>query len=188
MPVISTTKMTARQFEMLGEDPPGVRLELVDGEIAVGPSSRPRHSRTLIALIRILGDHIDRQKLGEFLTDVDTFFGEFDVRRPDLLFFTSGRAHLVRPDKAIEGIPDLCIEIVSASSGAIDREDKFKQYAVAGVTHYWIIDPQLHTAEAFELQRGEYIAVTSGSGNENVNFPPFADLSIPLSKLWLPKE
>ena len=31
---VSTIKMTAVQFLQLGEDPPGVRLELVDGEIA----------------------------------------------------------------------------------------------------------------------------------------------------------
>ena len=42
MPVVSTTKMTARQYLMLGEDPPGVRLELVDGEVAVSPSPMPK--------------------------------------------------------------------------------------------------------------------------------------------------
>jgi hypothetical protein len=40
----STIKMTARQFLELGEDPPGVRLELVNGEIAVSPSSIRDHS------------------------------------------------------------------------------------------------------------------------------------------------
>lgn len=188
MPVISTTKMTARQFEMLGEDPPGVRLELVDGEIAVSPSPRPRHSHTLIALIRILGDHIDRQNLGELLTDVDTVFGEFDVRRPDLLFFTRARAHLIGPDKAIEGIPDLCIEIISPSSVEIDRDDKFKQYAAGGVPCYWIIDPKQGSAEAFELGSGKYSLVANGSDHATVNFPPFADIAISLSRLWRPKN
>jgi hypothetical protein len=31
---VSTIKMTARQYLELGQDPPGVRLELVDGEVA----------------------------------------------------------------------------------------------------------------------------------------------------------
>jgi hypothetical protein len=48
---VSTIKMTARQFLELGEDPPGVRLELVDGEIAVSPSPVPRHSFTVVALL-----------------------------------------------------------------------------------------------------------------------------------------
>jgi hypothetical protein len=41
---VSTAKMTSRQYLMLGEDPPGVRLELVDGQIAVYPGQTPEHS------------------------------------------------------------------------------------------------------------------------------------------------
>lgn len=33
MPFSSPIKMTARQYLMLGEDPPGLRLELVHGQI-----------------------------------------------------------------------------------------------------------------------------------------------------------
>jgi len=188
MPVVSTTKMTARQFDMLGEDPPGVRLELVDGEIAVSPSPRAPHSYADRVLTQVLLNHIERYDLGILLGDVDTIFGEFDVRRPDLLFFTKSRAHLIHPDKAILGSPDLCIEIISPSSGEIDREDKFKQYAEAGVGHYWIIDPQQRSAEAFELGGGNYREVASGRDDSAVNFPPFSDLAIPLGKLWLPKQ
>ena len=46
--VVSTIKMTARQFLQLGEDPPGVRLELVNGEVAVNPSLIPRHARVVV--------------------------------------------------------------------------------------------------------------------------------------------
>src|SRR5207247_6538803 len=84
---LSTIKMTARQFLELGEDPPGVRLELVDGEIAVSPSPIPRHSFAIVALGRIVSTHVDQFDLGELLMDVDTIFGEHDVRRPDLLYF-----------------------------------------------------------------------------------------------------
>src|SRR5690606_25621918 len=59
MPAMSTAKMTAAQFFELGEDPPGVRLELVDGEIEVSPSPVPRHSYTEKALARLLGNHIE---------------------------------------------------------------------------------------------------------------------------------
>src|SRR3954454_1728323 len=92
---VSTIKMTARQFLELGEDPPGVRLELVDGEVAVSPSPVPRHSFVVFRLARILDDYIDNDDLGELLGDVDTIFGEHDVRRPDLLFFTKARRYLI---------------------------------------------------------------------------------------------
>ncbi len=188
MPVISTTKMTARQFDKLGEDPPGIRLELVDGEIAVSPSPRPRHSHAQIALSHLLFDHVKKRDLGLVLGDVDTIFGDFDVRRPDLIFFKKSRVHLVKPDKAINGAPDLCVEIVSPSSGIIDRDDKFIQYSDAGVHHYWIIDPQQESAEAFELRNGSYRMVGSGTANETVTLPPFRRLNISLGNLWLPKK
>src|SRR3954465_4603458 len=101
MPV-STIKMTARQFLMLGEDPPGVRLELVNGEVAVSPSPRPQHSFLDKRLTALLVTHVDRFALGILLGDTDTVFGEYDVRRPDLIFFAKARQHLVLPDQAID--------------------------------------------------------------------------------------
>ena len=64
---VSTIKMTAEQFLQLGEDPPGVRLELVDGEIAVSPSPIPKHSITDKRLSHILMSHILENDLGELL-------------------------------------------------------------------------------------------------------------------------
>src|SRR3954464_9683360 len=127
MPIVSTAKMTARQFLQLGEDPPGIRLELVDGEIALSPSPMPSHAFVISSLLRILGTHIEDNDLGQIFSDVDTVFGEYDVRRPDLLFFAKSRLHLIG-EKAMEGSPDLCVEVISPSSTAVDREDKFKQY------------------------------------------------------------
>src|SRR6185312_1946037 len=95
MPVISTTKMTARQFLMLGEDPPGVRLELVHGEILVSPSPNYDHGYVCMHLSRILLNHILERDLGELVGDIDTIFGKFDVRRPDIIFTAKNRLHLL---------------------------------------------------------------------------------------------
>ena len=70
--IVSTTKMTAQQFLELGDDPPGVRLELVDGEIAVSPSPTPEHSYVVLELAAIIRDHVKRHKLGRVYADVDT--------------------------------------------------------------------------------------------------------------------
>jgi Uma2 family endonuclease len=79
------------------------------------------------------------------------------------------------------------MQIINPSSGDIDREDKFKQYAKGGVAHYWIIDPQERTAEAYSLVRGKYRLAASAKGNQTVNFPPFQELEIPLAELWHPE-
>src|SRR5688572_26882574 len=105
---VSTIKMTAEQFLQLGEDPPGVRLELVDGEVAVSPSPMPRHSIVQTRLVRALGNYIEEQGIGELLSDVNTIFGTHDVRRPDIMYFSS--ANLARiGEKALEAPPDLCV-------------------------------------------------------------------------------
>src|SRR6266478_5645189 len=185
---VSTIKMTARQFLELGEDPPGVRLELVDGEIAVSPSPRPRHSRPEMRLSRLLLNHIVDRDLGELLGDVDTVFGEYDLRRPDLIDYRKDRVHLIDPGDALQNPPDLCVEIVGPSSRIIDRKDKFKQYAVGRVKFYWILDPEERTIEAYRLAAGRYKLVGEGSGNDIVRLLPFKDLEIPLGELWLPED
>src|SRR5688500_11737479 len=183
---VSTIKMTARQFLKLGEDPPGVRLELVDGEIAVSPSPIPDHSYTCAKLASILDQHIEDLGLGQLFLDVDTIFGEHDVRRPDVLFFSSSRLHLIGP-KAMEGPPDLAIEVLSPSSQRIDRRDKFKLYAAGKVKHYWIVDPAQCTIASYTLRAGKYVGRVRGSGSDVVALAPFAKLEIPLTKLWRPK-
>ena len=183
---VSTTKMTARQFLMLGEDPPGVRLELVNGEIAVSPSPRPRHSYPDRKLTAILVTYVEKHQRGMVIGDTDTIFGEYDVRRPDLIYFSKQRQHLIQGDEAIEGPPDLCVEILGPSSTAIDRKEKFKQYAKGGVAYYWIIDPQEKNIEGYRLAGKRYLLTGRGAGNDIVRLPPFPDLDIPLAELWFP--
>ena len=180
---VSTIKMTAEQFLQLGEDPPGVRLELVDGEVAVSPSPVPRHSIVQTRLVRALGNFIEELGLGELLIDVDTIFGAHDVRRPDIIFFSS--ANLARiGEKALEAPPDLCVEILSPSSISIDREHKFAQYEAAKVPNYWLVDPEECTIEAFVLKKGKYVPAGEGGGNDVISFPPFPDLKIALKRIW----
>jgi Uma2 family endonuclease len=175
--------MTASQFLMLGEDPPGLRLELVDGEVAVSPSPTPRHSFVVVQMIAHLASHVNEHDLGELHHDVDTILDQFNVRRPDILFFAKSRIGLIG-EKAMQGPPDLAIEVLSPSSVEVDRKDKFEQYRKAGVKHYWIIDPVLRTIEAWTLKGRRYVLVCRGQGAAVVRLPPFNELDIPLSRLW----
>ena len=185
MPIVSTIRMTARQFAMLGEDPPGVRLELVNGEIAVAPSATPEHSNSDVELIFLIKQHVNEHDLGIVLRDLDTPLDMFNVRRPDLLFFSHARANLVT-SKVLKGPPDLCVEIISPSSSTIDRVDKFEQYRAAGVPHYWILDPLARLLEGFSLQDNLYVSSGEGRNHDVITLPPFPKLKIPLSRLWWP--
>jgi Uma2 family endonuclease len=184
MPIVSTAKMTARQFLEIGQDPPGVRLELVNGEVAVSPSPTPEHSNVDTELRSLIHQHVKAHRLGKVFGDVDTIFGELDVRRPDIVFFSTKRLKLVTK-KAFLGPPDLCVEIISPSSSSVDRVDKFEQYESGGVLHYWMIDPRDRSIEGYTLHRGRYELSGRGQGSATVTLPPFPALKIMLGQLWM---
>ncbi len=118
-------KMMAEQYLRLGEDPPGTRLELVDGHIAVHPGQTVTHAHAVGALTVILAAFAEKHGLGEVLANLDVTLSKHDVRRPDVIFIRKGR-RIVRRDRLV-GVPDLAVEIVSETSGTIDRRDKFRQ-------------------------------------------------------------
>lgn len=74
------------------------------------------------------------------------------ARQPDIFFVA--REHMARltPERLL-GPPDLIIEIISDDSVQLDRRDKFREYRVAGVPEYWIIDPRpkKQRADFFQL-------------------------------------
>jgi Uma2 family endonuclease len=183
MSPFSTAKMTSRQYLMLGEDPPGVHLELAHGEIVVSPSPTPGHSEIIVNLTRILSTHIKERKLGKLYNDTDTLFDDVNARRPDLAFFARSRLHLVGK-KALMGPPDLCVEVLSPSNIDMDRKDKFALYEKRGVAHYWIVDPDARTIEAYALKQGKFHLVATAKGAATVHLPPFPELAIPLSEIW----
>src|SRR3569833_1168126 len=93
MPIVSTAKLTARAFVLWHQDPPGMRIELVDGEVAVRPGPTFEHSNVDTKLRTLLENYVSKHDLGMVFGDVDNVFGEHDVRRPDLLFISKKRLH-----------------------------------------------------------------------------------------------
>ena len=179
--------MTAEQYLQLGEDPPGVRLELVDGEITASPSPATPHAFTLSQLLILLGNYVRSNKLGVVMSDTDHILSIHDVRRPDIYFFSRERMHLLA-DGPIRHAPDLAIEVISPGAERVDRVDKFEAYRAFGILYYWIIDPKGRTAKAYQLRRRKYASIGNGARNETVVFPPFDDLEIPLADLWWPPK
>jgi Uma2 family endonuclease len=183
MSSLSTAKMTSKQYLMLGEDPPGLHLELAHGEIVVSPSPTPHHSSVIVNLLRILGNHVHDHKLGLLFSDTDTVFDDENTRRPDIGFFAEERRHLIG-EKALMGPPDLCVEVLSPSNEEMDRQDKFALYEKRRVPNYWIVDQDARTIEAYALKRGKYQLAAKGKGAQTVHLPPFQDLPIPLTEVW----
>jgi Uma2 family endonuclease len=76
------------------------------------------------------------------------------------------------------------VEVISPTSVNIDRKTKFAQYRKAGVSFYWIVDPQLKTVEGWELKNRRYVPIGRAQGTTTISMAPFPALEIPLARLW----
>lgn len=73
-----------------------------------------------------------------------------NVREPDLCFVRKERAHIIT-GKAVEGVPDLVIEVLSPTTRDDDlpNGEKWRDYERFGVPRYWIVDPGERTVAQY---------------------------------------
>ena len=154
------SKLTYEEFQTLPRDG-SKRLELIEGEVYMTPSPNTKHQRTVVKLLRLLGDHVEQQDLGEvFIAPYDIVLSKWTALEPDLLFIRKDRASIVT-DANVAGAPDLVIEILSPSNKAYDRKTNLRAYEKAGVPEIWYFDPEEQTAEILNLGGDGFYVVTA---------------------------
>jgi branched-chain amino acid transport system ATP-binding protein len=80
--------------------------------------------------------------------------------------------------------PDWVCEVLSPGTARIDRADKMPIYAEYGVSFLWLIDPALHTLEAFVLRDGHWSLEHVYQENDEVRAVPFDAVAFSLAGLW----
>ncbi len=174
--------LTYEDYCALPDD--GLRYEVVEGMLFSEPSPRIAHQRLVGRLHVILDGHVRTRGLGEvFIAPVDVILDRRTVVVPDLVFVAAERGGIVT-DRAVEGVPDLIIEILSPATTRRDRVAKMNAYARHGVRHYWLVDPEARTLEGFELREGRYQLAAAVGGDDVFTPSLFPALTIPLAELW----
>ena len=150
-------KLTYDDFVLFPDD--GKRHELIDGEHYVTPS--PNFEASAGLWQPPLAD-CDRgsssTRIGRmFFAPFDVVFSRFDVVEPDLLYMSNERAAEVLTAANVQGAPELVVEIGSPGTRKRDETIKRRLYERAGVSEYWVVDPELdvvrvyrRSAEGFE--------------------------------------
>jgi Uma2 family endonuclease len=161
----------------------GRRFEIIDGElIDVTPAPSPLHQRVVKRLYRQLESHFDGRALGEvFFAPLDVVLTQYDVFEPDLIVVTN-RQQVT--ERAVEGPPELVIEILSPSTTKYDRVTKANRYAALGVPNFWIVDPDSRRLQCFRLTHGRYELAGTAEGDGRLPAPHFPGLSIDVGALW----
>ena len=142
---------TYAEFARLPDD--GNRYEVIAGELYVTPPPETPHQVVSGRLhLELASFAMKQHQLGEVLySPLAVLFGEGDYMEPDLVFLRNEHKHY-RTRRAIEGPPDLVIEILSPSTTRQDRGIKRERYAHYGVSEYWIIDADRRRVEVYRLQ------------------------------------
>ena len=146
--------------EWLDED---TFAEWEDGKVVLMSPASLRHQLILSFLLTLLGQFVQHRAAG-IVVPAPFPMHLAQIRRgrePDLLFVAT--ANLTRlTETQLKGPADLVVEIVSPESQTRDRKVKFREYALAGVPEYWLIDPLVHTVEVFWLAgEGDYRPVAA---------------------------
>jgi len=163
----------------------GKRYEILDGEISIQLTPTPWHQMISGNLLVQPMDHIQKHDLGQvFHARLAVILSSTCVVEPDLMFVSKARKEILT-DRAIEGAPDLLIEISSPATVHTDRVTKAQIYARHKVPAYWIVDPEQETVEVYLLNVDSYRLETTLHGETPQPAPPFTDLKIAAKDIFI---
>ena len=143
------TALTRDDLERMPDD--GRRYELIDGVLIVTPAPARRHQRGVGGLY-ILMRQACPAELEVLMAPFDVVLAPDTVVQPDLL--VCRRADSTERDLPVP--PLLAVEVLSPSTRRIDLTLKRSRYEAAGCVSYWIVDPDVPSLTAWELEDGRY--------------------------------
>ena len=179
-------------YEDLLKLPPEVRAEILGGQIVTAPAPLPKHSKAQRALRSSIGspfddDHAHGGPGGSLIfVEVDVQLGPHDVVRPDLSGWRRERLLDPGEKRPIPVVPDWVCEVLSPNTATHDRVTKRNLYAKHQIRHYWIVDVDARTLEAFELVAGRWLVLGSYDDTATVAIPPFVEVELTIDRLYLP--
>jgi Uma2 family endonuclease len=162
------------------------RYQLLNGEVFQMASPSVAHQALLMGLSMQFGNWLQGKPCKVFFAPLDVrLFPEEDnsddtVVQPDLLVVCD-------KDKlgkgAVNGAPDLVIEIISDSDSYPESFAKFHNYLEAKVREYWVIYPEVKGVHVHVYENGHYIS-TVCKDDDRIPVTVLPGLEIPLEDLW----
>ena len=171
-------------YEDYQQLPEGAPYELIRGRLAMSPAPTPRHQLVQANLFFELSRVVRDQDEGHVLSaPLDVRLSDTTVLQPDLVFIETDRTDLIG-DQAIEGAPDLVVEILSPASAHRDLTEKKRLYETHGVREYWVVDPDSETVEIFENSENGFLQAARAVEDGTVSSTAIDDFTVSLPALF----
>jgi len=176
-------------YDELCRLPEGVTGEILAGELHVQPRPSGRHGLAGRALNVDLGGPFDFARGGPggwwIIPEPEVHFvRDTELAVPDLAGWRRERMPAVPDGHRFEVVPDWVCEILSPATQRRDRAVKLPLYGRYGVPYAWLVDPDAHTLEAYELSEGRWTLIATLQEDDLVRVPPFDAIEFALSDLW----
>ena len=165
--------------------------EIIDGELIVSPRPAFPHAHA--------GSVLGADLIGAFhrppgdpkgpggwwlLYEPELHLGA-DVIVPDQAGWRRERIPQLPNVAAYSEAPDWVCEVISPSTGRIDRSRKMRIYARERVGHLWLVDPLLRTIEVYRLEHDRWIVASVHGGAEVARIEPFEAIELEVGRWWL---
>lgn len=156
------------------------QLEVVKGQPVVTPSPTGPHQVCVATLTRLLHDALPT---GHVVVPApwDWVLWEhpaLQLRQPDLVVVTDEQARGPR----LTSPPLLAVEVVSAGSFERDVVTKRDEYARAGLSDYWLVEPDVPSVTVFTRVNDELVITRQAIGSQRLA------LSSPVAVVLVPTD
>lgn len=159
--------------------------EWVEGKVIKLSPIHERHDELSRFLVILFAAYFGLREIGQLRAAPFVMRGlpGLSKREPDIQVIL--KSNPVQPQPTImDGPADICIEIVSPGSEAVDRGDKFIEYQQSGVTEYWMLDPLRREALFYRLnEAGIYIPQYPAEAG-TYHTPLLPDFAFHVPTLW----
>ena len=180
--------MPGATYDDLLAVPEHLVAELIDGDLITSPRPASPHARASSILGSKIVSAFDEGERGPggwwIIDEPGLHFGR-DVLVPDIAGWRRERMPVFPDAPWFDLAPDWVCEVISPSTGRLDRVRKMPKYAANRVSHLWLIDPLQRTLEVFHLQNEHWLLVSTHAEDEEVRAEPFDAVALRLASLWI---
>jgi Uma2 family endonuclease len=165
---------------------PGNHLtEFDQGRIEVLGMPTEAHQLLVAALYRALLGFVEPRDLGVVLfAPFPVKLWEGKIREPDVLFMRREHAERRRGSHWLGA--DLVMEVISQDDRRRDTVTKRREYALAGIPEYWLVDPEAQSITVLVLAADKRTYVEHGhvGQGEGAASPTLPGFELPLASLF----
>jgi Uma2 family endonuclease len=160
-------------------------IEYSQGFLEVLPMPTMFHQDIVSFLYELLRAFILKHQLGKvYFAPIPVRLEQQEFREPDVFFVSTAKV-IEAAGKYPDGA-DLVMEVVSGSPADRDRDlvRKRRDYALAGIPEYWIVDPQKEVIIVLRLESKEYVEHGRFGAGDVATSALLSGFSVAVSDVW----